>query len=113
MKPFVFRLTLQRVKDGDTLHGELDLGLDQTAKRQNVRLDDCWCPERYTPEGLAAKAFTERWCAEAKTLIVDSLKFNPSRSFERIVGIVYRDDDPVSLNEALIAAGHATKERPA
>jgi endonuclease YncB( thermonuclease family) len=113
MKPFVFRFRLERVKDADTLFGEIDLGLDTTVKRQSVRLADCWAPEKGTEAGLVALIFTQSWSANSKTLILDSLKYNPSRSFERIVGIVYRDDDPVSLNEALIAAGHATKERPA
>jgi endonuclease YncB( thermonuclease family) len=111
VKPFVFRLELIRVKDGDTLLGNLDLGVNTTVKNQSIRLDECWCPELSTEEGKRAKAFTETWLAEAQLLIVDSKKFNPERSFERIVGVVYRDFDPLSLNDALINHGHATRTR--
>lgn len=113
IKPFVFRFQIERVKDGDTIYGEIDVGLGQTVKYQSIRLFECWCPEKNKPGGPEATAFTEAWCAAAGMLIVDSLKFNPMRSFERIIGVIYRDEDPVSLNQALLLAGHATRERPA
>lgn len=112
IKPYVFRLHLVRVVDGDTLFGHLDLGMSIKAEQQYVRLFGVNAPEirgvNADPvAGPAAMAFAQAWCSAAKIIVVDSIRFNPGDQYKRIVGFVYRDDDPVSLNDALVAAGHA------
>lgn len=111
-KPFVFRLHLIRVVDGDTLVGHLDLGMKQKVESEYVRLHGVDCPETRGRNsdpvyGPAATAFAQAWLDAATTLVVDSLDFRPHDSFGRVLGVVYRDDDSVSLNQALIDAGHA------
>jgi endonuclease YncB( thermonuclease family) len=112
IKPYVFRLHLVRVVDGDTLFGHLDVGVNIKVERQYVRLHGVNAPEirgvNVDPvAGPAARAFVAEWCDAADVLVVDSIRFNPGDQFKRVVGILYRDVDPVSLNDALIVAGHA------
>jgi endonuclease YncB( thermonuclease family) len=53
-----FSATLERVIDGDTYQLRVELGFDMIA-RVTIRLADLDTPERFTPEGKAAKEAIE------------------------------------------------------
>jgi micrococcal nuclease len=55
-----YRAALIRVVDGDTVHLDVDLGVD-IHTRMIVRLAGINCPEMNTDRGKAAKAWTQGW----------------------------------------------------
>ncbi len=120
---WVFPARTIRVLDGDTADLELDLGfgmrLAQTPdKRNRFRLYGVDCPETNRAEtreaGLAAKAYTNAWMADAEVgaelggwawpLRVEVIGFD---NFGRILCRVWRVSDGRQLNADLLASGHA------
>lgn len=108
--PYVYRVELRRVVDGDTVVLDLDMGFKCWLSGQYVRLYDVDTPEIFgrnaTPEGQAAKAFTVQWFREGATFTMISRRYDHREKYGRILGDIHRDDDPISLNQALLAAGH-------
>lgn len=108
---YEYKATLVRVVDGDTLHLTIDCGLDIKTK-MTVRLYGLNCPEMSTKEGRAAKEFAEEWIrlnAPNYNVIVVTHK-DKREKYGRYLGDILADDssqDSPSLNEALLAAGHA------
>jgi micrococcal nuclease len=95
-----------RNHDGDTIHIEIDLGFD-TRLTDDIRLDGVDTPELSDKDrGPAARDFTTAWLAGGKTFAMISTKYNRREKYGRVLAKVYRDADPISLTEALIAAGH-------
>jgi micrococcal nuclease len=100
-----------RTIDGDTVEVELDLGW-KVSMREIIRLYGIDCPEthgaRASGAGIVAANFTRDWLGVAKTLEVESLKFDGKKdAYGRTLARIYRDDDPVSLNQALLDSGNA------
>lgn len=115
------------VRDGDTIVVSIREPFSWA-----IRLLDCWCPESRSKDakekaaGIAAKAYCQRlvdasqqlsveirWPEDLVARIKSGEQINPLRelaTFDRIVGIVWIDDGR-TLNEAMIAAGHATKAK--
>ena len=85
-----------------------------------VRLADCWAPERHTEEGRRAEAFAHELLTANRAAGKELRLFLPAPTgrqllkaltFDRLVGWIYLD--PLrTLNEALVAAGHATRKKP-
>lgn len=107
---FKWRARCVHVVDGDTIDAALDVGF-RDVSTQRIRLANINCPEIHGPTkaaGDAATAFTTAWLAP--TLGVDwplTIITEKGDSFGRYVAIVWRGDDPVSLNDALLASGNA------
>ena len=94
--------------DGDTVTADIDLGLFTWRRAERIRLHGVNCPELATPAGPPAKAFTAQWLAAAKNVVLDtSITKDGAEKFGRLLAVVWRDDDPVSLNDALLAGGYA------
>lgn len=94
--------------DGDTITADIDLGLFTWRRAERIRLHGINCPELATPAGPPAKAFTAQWLHAAKAVVIDtSITKDGAEKYGRLLAVVWRDDDPVSLNDALLAAGHA------
>lgn len=105
--------TLPRVIDGDTIQIFLQLGW-RVSIQEIVRLYGVNCPEtrgkNASPAGIVASEFTRDWIGSAKTLEVESLKFEARKDiYGRTLARVFRDDDPMSLNEALLQSGNAVE----
>ena len=77
VSPFVYRATLERVVDGDTIDVTLDLGFDVKLHKQRCRLSGIDTPESRTRDlaekklGLQAKERLKELCK--KKLIIKSL----------------------------------------
>ena len=107
---------LPQVVDGDTIKFLLDIGW-HVHLAETIRLYGINCPEtrgkRASAAGITAANFTRDWVGQAKTLEVESLSFDSRKEkFGRTLARIYRTlpdgtDDPVSLNDALLEAGHA------
>lgn len=114
---YQYRIDLVRVVDGDTVEATIRLGLNVQAI-ESIRLHGINCPEKHGASyaaGMAARAFTAEWLSPPGTLgtgfrsdlWLDSIKFDGFEKYGRVLGKIYRGEDPVSLNDALLAAGHA------
>lgn len=108
---YIYKASLHRVIDGDTVVLIVDLGFTIKVE-QTFRLYGINCPEKNTPEGKAAAEFTRNWftAAEGKTILISSYK--PSKPLEtekygRYLVSIYIDGENTILNHALVQAGHA------
>lgn len=99
---YEYRATILRVVDGDTVHAEVDLGMDIRV-RATLRLAGINAPEIGTPTGVAARAFL------AERLGLGALVIRTTRDrrekFGRYLATLLVGD--LNLNEAMVAAGHA------
>lgn len=111
-----YHIEVLRVIDGDTIEVMVDYGFDQFGK-ETIRLYDVDTPETRGSNvdkvrGPLATNFTINWLefqsneGFSSGLIMNSRKYNPRGKYGRALADIYRPDDPISLNEALIAAGH-------
>jgi micrococcal nuclease len=106
---FVYRATLDRVVDGDTLDCILDLGFDVKLHKQRVRLAGIDTPESRTRNlaekalGLAAKDRLIELCVG--TFKIKSLG---KGKYGRILGIPY-DAEGNDICKTLVDEGHAVE----
>jgi micrococcal nuclease len=107
-----YEAKLIRVVDGDTIVLEIDQGFRQFRHDQHVRLLGVDTPELNGPDAwkaIAARQFTTMWFRDAPSVYIESYREREQDSFGRILARVFREGDPVPLNDALLAAGKAVK----
>jgi micrococcal nuclease len=111
-----YTVTVEKIIDGDTLDIIIHLGF-KISLRERVRLAGIDTKEifgpRAEPAGQTSKQFTTDWVGKAKQVTLSVKQFAPDvtrEKYGRVLGAFYRDNDPTSLNDALIEAGLA---RPA
>tara|TARA_R100001443_G_C3344000_1_gene175122 strand:+ start:644 stop:1039 length:396 start_codon:yes stop_codon:yes gene_type:complete len=106
---FVYRATLDRVVDGDTLDCTLDLGFDVQLHKQRVRLAGIDTPESRT-RNLAEKALGLKAKERLIELCVGSFKVKSlgKGKYVRILGIPY-DAEGNDICKTLIDEGHAVE----
>jgi micrococcal nuclease len=117
VEPFAYRFSVDRVIDGDTIEGDIDLGFSVHFDDQRLRLLRVNTPERKGPTleaGNKAKAFTERWLKNHANIVIRSRKRDTKHaekdSFGRYLVEVYGDDEggrQECLNDALLRSGNA------
>lgn len=107
MTPYTYHIRLIRVVDADTIHAEVDQGF-HIYQRMFIRLYGVNAPERRgvhaTPKGDVAFDFTKRWLFGRDDLVMTSNKYNEREKYGRSLATIWRGDDPVSLNDALVRA---------
>jgi micrococcal nuclease len=110
MSIYEYGAKVLRVIDGDTLDLEIDLGFEIRI-RERIRLIGIDTPETYgakaSPEGKLATAFTKSWVDGHANFHLSSTKYNQREKYGRVLGVLYRDGDTVSLNDALLNSGNA------
>lgn len=97
-----YKITVVRVIDGDTLECDVDLGF-YTRIRTKLRLLGINCPETDSPEGREAKMFTQ---GKADGLSLTAETHRADKYGNRWNAVVFLPDG-TSLNDLLVAAGHA------
>ena len=106
-----YRAKLDRVVDGDTIDVTLDLGFDLHLEAR-VRFSGINAPESRTKDlvekqkGLESKRFVEDWLGNCETIVIQT-QLDKKGKFGRILGNILNADG-ASLNEEMIALGHAT-----
>jgi endonuclease YncB( thermonuclease family) len=104
-----------RVIDADTLVCVVDLGF-KIHHEITLRVKDLWAPERFTPEGKAAKSFVEELIASRNYWVQVVTERIPGKSFDRYIAHVFLsgtgEDEWESFASIVIGAGHGTRERP-
>ena len=117
VEPFVYRVTLLRVVDGDTLDVDIDLGFSIKLAGQRLRLLWVNTPERKgktRAAGDAAWRFAQKWLGSHSNIMIRSRKREPGHAekdaFGRYLVEVYGDNEhgeQECLNSALLDSGHA------
>src|SRR5687768_14784979 len=108
---WVYPIKVLRVVDGDTFYADIDLGFQFWCRNQSIRLYGVDAYESLgrnaSEKGQQAKLFTELWLSAAVSPTLWSRKYNDREKYGRIMGEVFSEGNPFSLNQALIDNGHA------
>ena len=101
-----------KIVDGDTIDVDLDLGFD-ISFTQRVRLAGIDTPESRTTDkyektlGLEVKDKLKHAIEHAKTVVIRTEKPDSTEKYGRILGWIFLDGNPVSINQTLIDEGFA------
>jgi micrococcal nuclease len=101
-----------KIVDGDTIDVDLDLGFD-ISFTQRVRLAGIDTPESRTTDkyektlGLEVKDKLKKTIDSAKTVVIRTEKPDSTEKYGRILGWIFLDGNPVSINQTLIDEGFA------
>ena len=109
VKPFVYKCTLDRVVDGDTVDVNIDLGFKIVLAKQRVRLVGIDTPESRTRD-LVEKKLGQEAKELLKELTYDGfvLESQGRGKYGRILGVLW-DFNGNSINAKLIDAGLAVE----
>ena len=108
-EPYVYKATIEKVVDGDTIDVTLDLGFDVRLYKQRCRLAGIDTPESRTRDlaekklGLAAKDRLIELCTGSI-----SIKSFGKGKYGRILAIPYTEDGE-DICQLLINEGHAVE----
>ena len=103
---------LTKIVDGDTIDVDIDLGFDISLSSR-VRLAGIDTPESRTSDkiekalGLESKEYLKKKFKDAKTIVIKTEKMDSSEKYGRILGWIFIDDNPVSVNQQMIDDGYA------
>jgi micrococcal nuclease len=111
--PYVYRIkSITKVVDGDTIDADIDLGFDISLTKR-IRLAGIDTPESRTRNqyekklGLQAKDWLKNRLEFAKDIIIKTELPDSTEKYGRIIGHLYVNGEEVSLNNQMIAEGHA------
>jgi micrococcal nuclease len=102
---------LVEVIDGDTVDIEIDLGFDVFIK-QRLRLQGIDAPESRTKDlvekelGLKSKAWLIKKLKQSN-LIVQTIKLDSVEKYGRMLGVIYKQGEEISINDQMINEGFA------
>lgn len=101
---FEYSALITRVVDGDTVHAEIDLGFDVTISA-TLRLHGVNAPEQRSPGGVEATEWlrSKALNVRARVLTIKDRK----EKYGRYLAKLYLPGEDTSVNEQLLAAGHA------
>ena len=100
------------VVDGDTIDVDIDLGFDISITKR-VRLAGIDTPESRTSDkaekalGLEVKNLLKETLKKASNILIKTEKPDSSEKYGRVLGWLYIDGAPDSINQTLIASGYA------
>jgi len=100
------------VVDGDTIDCDIDLGFN-VSYSQRVRLAGIDTPESRTKDknekvlGLEAKEYVKSKLKDAQSVVIKTELPDSSEKYGRILGWIYVDGSPKSVNEQMIEDGYA------
>jgi len=106
---YEYRATITRVVDGDTVHADVDCGLD-IHTRLTIRLYGVNAPEARAPGGKEAADWL-RGKIEGKVVRIETYK-DRREKFGRYLATIYALDETDSVNQQLLDAGHAVAYFP-
>lgn len=112
VEDYVRNATVLRVIDGDTVELLVDLGFSVCIS-QKIRLMGVDCPEKFgatRAAGMAAKAATTKWLAEAKVISLQTYKNDTDGKFGRYMGSILNRTTGESLGEFLLKNGFAVRK---
>ena len=107
---YEYKATVTRVIDGDTIDVDIHLGFDVVLSKQRIRLYGIDTPESRTRNkeekirGLISKDYVKDNCYVGSTIRLQSKERG---KFGRILGVIYKDGDTISINQKMIEEGFA------
>lgn len=106
-----YKMTVQRVVDGDTIRGDVDLGFGFVQKNQEFRFTGINAPEIHGPsaaEGLKTKQYVSDLIT-GKEIVIVTKKDSKEKWGRFLAEIFYKDasGNYVSLNKELVDKGLA------
>lgn len=101
-----FPALLLSVRDGDTIHCDIDLGFNVKLSNVSCRLLGLNTPELPTPEGIAATEHLKQLLSavEPMTLIVEGKAWYDK--YDRCLITIMKGE--TNINQRMIADGHAS-----
>lgn len=102
---YEYEATVVKVVDGDTVHLDVDLGLE-TSRRLKCRLKGINAPELKTEAGKEARGFLTETLKSAKVFRVETVK-DRTEKYGRYLVLIYIGEGEVTANDLMIDAGHA------
>lgn len=104
---YQYNATIVKVVDGDTVDIEIDLGFSVVMK-QRVRLAGINAPEKNTEAGMQSKLWlTDRLWVGQKVVVKSERPGAGDKYGRYLAWIVDGKDGDRTVNEALVASGHA------
>ena len=106
---YEYKVTVDRVIDGDTVDVDVHLGFNVVLSKQRVRLHGIDTPESRTRNkeekvrGLISKEYLKNIC-ESSTIRLQS---KDRGKFGRILGVLYKDNETISINQKMCEEGYA------
>ena len=106
---YEYKITLDRVIDGDTVDVDIHLGFNVVLSKQRIRLHGIDTPESRTRNkeekvrGLISKEYLKNICESSSI----RLKSKDRGKFGRILGVLYADDETISINQKMCEEGFA------
>tara|TARA_Y100000114_G_scaffold81667_1_gene75329 strand:+ start:2913 stop:3329 length:417 start_codon:yes stop_codon:yes gene_type:complete len=106
---YTYKVDVTRVVDGDTVDVDIDLGFGMTYKKQRVRMMGIDTPESRTRDleekfyGKQSKYFLESLLKDKDVELVSHDK----GKFGRILGELFLEGEPLSVNQMMIQNYHA------
>lgn len=113
MSLYEYRARANKVVDGDTLHLNVDLGMDTTVNL-TVRLYGLNAPEMGTATGIQAREFVLDWLAQhapSGRFLLRTIK-DRREKYGRYLGVILSEDGQAVLNDMLLQTGHAAEYLP-
>ena len=107
---YEYKATVTRIIDGDTIDVDIQLGFDVVLSKQRIRLYGIDTPESRTRDkeekvrGLLSKDYVKSNCYVGSTIRLQSKERG---KFGRILGVIYKDGDNISINQRMIEEGFA------
>lgn len=105
---YEYAATILKVVDGDTVHAELDLGLDVKV-RTTLRLAGINAPELSTKDGPPARAYLQYLLATGGPLVVRTVK-DKREKFGRYLAtilLVQKNGTLIDVNDRMVKDGYA------
>lgn len=101
---YQYRATVMSVVDGDTVHLNIDLGLEQS-RLLTVRVLGINAPEVKTPEGKAARDWARLYLPVGSALMLTTIK-DRTEKYGRYLGVLALPDG-TDYAQAAMDGGHA------
>jgi endonuclease YncB( thermonuclease family) len=110
---YLYKAKVRDVIDADTLLLDIDLGFE-VIRRQSIRLARIDAPPRDTPEGAAGRRYVRKQLAVARTVVVNTRKYDIHRRYVGHIFYAFNNRGIEStflkgryLNRELVDKGHA------
>ena len=106
---YEYKVTVDRVIDGDTVDVDIHLGFNVVLSKQRVRLHGIDTPESRTRNkeekvrGLISKEYLKNICESSSI----RLQSKDRGKFGRILGVLYKDNETISINQKMCEEGYA------
>ena len=111
--PYIYRIrSIHKVVDGDTIDADIDLGFDISLTKR-IRLAGVDTPESRTSDanekkyGLQSKEWLKHRVEGAKDILIKTEKPDSTEKYGRIIGHLFINNEPTSLNDQMIVEGYA------